>query len=82
MALPHDATGLSAVCDCGISDNTNLTRTGPRSAAGNVSGYRCESDCRPGIASSILAWSHTFVEIDHEIISWVILLPSVESFMN
>ena len=30
----------------------------------------------PGVASSILARSHTFVEIDHEIIFTVILLPS------
>ena len=36
----------------------------------------------PGVASSILAQSHTFVEIDHEIISTVILLPSAESFMK
>ena len=28
----------------------------------------------PGVASSIPAWYHTFVEIDHEIISTVILL--------
>ena len=34
----------------------------------------------PGVASSIPARSHTFVEIDHEIISAVILLPSAESF--
>ena len=34
----------------------------------------------PGVASLILARSHTFVEIDHEIISTVILLPSAESF--
>ena len=34
----------------------------------------------PGVASSILFWSNTFVEIDHEIISMVILLPSAESF--
>ena len=34
----------------------------------------------PGVASSIPAWSHTFVEINHEIISTVILLPSAESF--
>ena len=34
----------------------------------------------PGVASSILARSHTFVEIDHEIISTVILLCSAESF--
>ena len=34
----------------------------------------------PGVTSSILARSHTFVEIDHEIISTVILLPSADSF--
>ena len=34
----------------------------------------------PGVASSIPARSHTFVEIDHEIISKVSLLPSAESF--
>ena len=34
----------------------------------------------PGVVSSIQAWSHTFVEIDHEIISTAILLPSAESF--
>ena len=33
-----------------------------------------------GVASSITARSYTFVEIDHEIISMVILLPSAESF--
>ena len=34
----------------------------------------------PGVASSILALSPTFVEIDHDIISTVILIPSAESF--
>ena len=34
----------------------------------------------PGVTSSIPARSHTFVEIDHEIISTVILLPSADSF--
>ena len=34
----------------------------------------------PGVSSSILAWSRTLVEIDHEISSTVILLSSVESF--
>ena len=33
-----------------------------------------------GVTSSNPARSHTFVEIDHEIISTVILLPSAESF--
>ena len=34
----------------------------------------------PGIASLIPARSHTFVEIDHKIISTVSLLPSAKSF--
>ena len=34
----------------------------------------------PGVASSILVQSHTFMEIDHELISVVIFLPSAESF--
>ena len=33
----------------------------------------------PGVASSIPARFHTFVEIDYEIMSTVILLPSAES---
>ena len=56
-----------------------LICTGPRSAVGNVSGYRCVSDCRSRLASSIPARYHTFVEIDHEIISTVIL-PSADLF--
>ena len=35
-----------------------------------------------GVASSILARSHTFMEIDHEIISTVIFLLSTDSFTN
>ena len=34
----------------------------------------------PGVASLIPAQYHTFVEIDHEIISTVILLPSADLF--
>ena len=34
----------------------------------------------PVVACWISAHSHTFMEIDHEIISTVILLPSAESF--
>ena len=34
----------------------------------------------PGVASSTPARSHTFMEINHDIISTVILLPSTESF--
>ena len=36
----------------------------------------------PGVVSSIPTQSHTFVEIDHEIISMVILLLSAESFIQ
>ena len=35
----------------------------------------------PGVASSIPVWSHTFVEIDREVISTAILLPSTDSSM-
>ena len=34
----------------------------------------------PGVASLSPVRSHTFVEIDHEMISTVILLPSADSF--
>ena len=34
----------------------------------------------PGVTNSIPAQSNTFVEIDREIISTVILLPSADSF--
>ena len=34
----------------------------------------------PGVKSSVSGRSNTFVEIDHEIISAVILLPSADSF--
>ena len=50
-----------------ISDNA-----GPCSAA-----YACLT-ADPGVASLIQAWYYTFVEIDHEIIATVILLPPVD----
>ena len=54
----------------------NLTKlyNGPGSAVGNVSDCRYLSVCM----SLIPARSHTFVEIDHEIISTAILLPSAD----
>ena len=51
-----------------------LTR--PRSTVGSDASLTED----PGVASLILARSHTFVEIGREIISRVILLPSAESF--
>ena len=57
-----------------------MNSAGPRSAVGNVSGYRCVSDCRSRGREFVPARYHTFVEIDHEIISTVILLPSADLF--
>ena len=54
--------------------------TGLRSTVGNVSGTDASLTADPGVESLILARSHTFVEIEYEIISMVILLPSTESF--
>ena len=45
-----------------------------------MSGYRCLSDCNSRGRQLDPARAHTFVEIDHEIISTVILLPSANSF--
>ena len=36
----------------------------------------------PGVVNLIPAWSNTFVEIGHEIIAMVILLPSADLFKN
>ena len=38
---------------------SNMICTGPRSPVGNMSGNRCESDCRSRVASLIPARSHT-----------------------
>ena len=50
------------------------TKVGPLSAAGN--NYLTAD---PGVLSLIPALSYTFVEIDREIISMAILLPSADS---
>ena len=50
----------------------------PHSAFGNISHCRNVS-ADPGFASLISAQSHTFVEIDHEIITTAIFLPSADS---
>ena len=47
--------------------------TGSHSAVGRIAQSVASQTAYPGVASSILAWSYTFVEIDYEIISTVIL---------
>ena len=53
---------------------------GPCSAVRNVLPTDTSLTADPGVGRSILARFHNFVEIDYEIISMVILLPSAESF--
>ena len=48
--------------------------TGPHSSVGNMSGYRCVSDCKSRGRRFDLGLVPTLVEIDHEIISKVIPL--------
>ena len=57
-----------------------LPVTGPRSAVGNVAGYRCVSDCRSRGREFDPGPVPYFRGNDHEIISTVILLPSADSF--
>ena len=54
------------------------------SAVGNVSDYICVSEinCRSRDREFDHGRSHTFMEIDHEIISMVALLSSADSFKN
>ena len=59
-------------CSC------NIRFTGPQSGKCLATDASLIAD--PGVPSSIPARSHTFVEIDYEITSTVILLPSAESF--
>ena len=67
-------------CSVYLSKAATLYTTGPRSAVGKCLATDASLTADPGVTSSILARSNTFVEIDHEIISTVILLPSAESF--
>ena len=65
-------------CFVSLSKNINPSLVLPGCVAQSVSGLATDASLTadPGVASSIPARSHTFVEIDHEIISTVILLPS------
>ena len=57
---------------------------GPGSVAQSVTCLATDAclTADPGAPSSILVRSYTFGEIDHEIISMVILLPSADLFKN
>ena len=69
----------------GVTINKKSTTTEPpgcveQSVTCLASGASLPADS--GVPSSILAWFNTFVEIDHKIISRVILLPSAEYILR
>ena len=68
--------------DACVSLHTRLQQrlTGPRTQSVRCLATDGSLTADPGVASSIPARPHTSVEIDHEIISVVILLPSADSF--
>ena len=70
MLLPLGANSQSVVCNYGINIAQSVTCLATDACL----------TADPGVASSIPARYHTFVEIDHEIISTVILLPSADLF--
>ena len=67
---------------CVLKRTVSIRRTGPHSAVGNITCLATDAclTAVPGVASSIPVRSHTFVEIDHENISTVILLLSADLF--
>ena len=66
------------------ASHTVHVHAGPGSVAQSLTCLATDANLTadPGVARSIPARSYTFVEIDHEIISTVILLPSAKSFMK
>ena len=81
-SLPPPAINLNITCCSGCTTRTLHMPKPPGRVAQSVTCLATDAclTAIPGVASSIPARSHTFVEIDHEIISTVILLPSADSF--
>ena len=67
-------------CECAYTCNRKLIIPGRVAQSVTCLATDASLTADPGVASSIPARSHTFVEIDRVIISTVILLPSAESF--
>ena len=82
--LHAHSVGLKVTLEllCKLSEHYKKALAGPRSAVGNVSATDACLTADPRVASSIPVRTHTFVEIDHEMIFTVILLPSADSFMK
>ena len=67
-------------CSFYRNENTSKQKTGHVAQSVTCLATDACLTADPGVASSIPVRSHTFVEIDHEIISTVILLPSADLF--
>ena len=82
LLIEHHLKFLSIKGDCICSTEPALVKMPYCCVAQSVTCLATDASLTadPGVASSIPAQSHTFVEIDREIISTVILLPSAESF--
>ena len=72
---------MHSIRDCSVClDLNNLLKLGPVAQSVMCLATDGSLTADPGVVSLIPARSHTFVEIDYEIILRVILLPSAESF--
>ena len=67
-------------CKCGKTLFSYLPRPGRVAQSVTCLATDACLTADPGVVSSIPVRSNTFVEIDHEMISTVILLPSADSF--
>ena len=78
----HEITNDVVCATSKASDQPVHTHSQPGSVAQSVTCLATDGclTADPGVTSSIPARYHTFVEIDHEIISTVILLPSADLF--
>ena len=81
-SLPEGRTGVTNLVQVlgHISQWVACLTTDARLTADPTTDARLTAD--PGSTRLIPALSHTFIEIDHEIISMASLLPSAESFKN
>ena len=78
VSLLKSAFGSSLTSCTSLSHLTRLATGRPSAVTCLATDVYQTAD--PGVVSSVPARSHAFLEIDHEIISKVILLPSTESF--
>ena len=81
-----ECTAYAKLCWASLCHQYNYKTRQNQSIPGRVAqSLRCLATdasltADPGVVGLIPARNHTLVEIDHEIISTVILLPSTESF--